>query len=120
MSVRIVRLGSKRLPGEGARLGTVRRPPRGVARKDYARLDWYDAWFPVLAPSVPTMKLGLASQASKPGSAAIAARQWAAFARKYRAEMRAPGVQLVVTDHVSLSCRNPADRRSRPLKFVYR
>lgn len=102
MSVRIVRLGSKRLPGEGARLGTVRRPPRGVARKDYARLDWYDAWFPVLAPSVPTMKLGLASQASKPGSAA-AARQWAAFARKYRAEMRAPAARQALDALAALS-----------------
>ena len=90
MTVRIVRLGSKRIPGEGARLGTVRRPPRGVAKKDFARLDWYDAWFPVLAPSVPTMKLGLASQDPKPGAAAAAARKWAAFARRFRAEMRAP------------------------------
>ena len=80
MSVRIVRLGTRRAPDEGVRLGTVRRPPRGVPRKDFARLDWYDAWFPVLAPSVATMKIGLAAES---------ARQWAAFARKYRAEMKA-------------------------------
>ena len=61
--------------------GTVRRPPRGVRKQDFARLDWYDVWFPVLAPSVPTMKLGLSAQN---------ARQWTAFARKYRAEMAAP------------------------------
>ena len=81
MSVRIVRLGTRRAPDEGVRLGTVRRPPRGVPRKDFARLDWYDAWFPVLAPSVATMKIGLAAESQ---------RQWAAFARKYRAEMKAP------------------------------
>ena len=86
MTVRIVRLGSKRVAGEGTLLGTVRRPPRGVAKKDFARLDWYDVWFPVLAPTVDTMKLGLAAQAG--GKAAE--RQWAMFARRYRAEMRAP------------------------------
>ena len=51
MSVRIVRLGTARVAGEGTRLGTVRRPPRGVPKADFARLDWYDVWFPVLAPS---------------------------------------------------------------------
>ena len=81
MTVRIVRLGQPRLAREGTRLGTVRRPPRGVPKKDFARLDWYDVWFPVLAPSVATMKLGLAAKTDK---------QWAAFARKYRAEMAAP------------------------------
>lgn len=81
MTVRIVRLGQPRLAEEGTRLGTVRRPPRGVPKKDFARLDWYDVWFPVLAPSVATMKLGLAAKTDK---------QWAAFARKYRAEMAAP------------------------------
>jgi uncharacterized protein YeaO (DUF488 family) len=81
MTVRIVRLGQPRLADEGTRLGTVRRPPRGVPKKDFARLDWYDVWFPVLAPSVATMKLGLAAKTDK---------QWSAFARKYRAEMAAP------------------------------
>jgi len=81
MTVRIVRLGQPRAPHEGTRLGTVRRPPRGVPKKDFARLDWYDTWFPVLAPSVATMKLGLGASSD---------RQWAAFARRYRAEMRVP------------------------------
>jgi len=80
MTVHIVRLGSPRIEGEGVRLGTVRRPPRGVSKKDFSRLDWYDAWFPVLAPSVATMKLGLAADTDK---------QWAAFVRKYRSEMSA-------------------------------
>jgi uncharacterized protein YeaO (DUF488 family) len=81
MSVRVVRLGSPRLPGEGTRIGTVRRPPRGVPKEAFASQNWYDVWFPNLAPSVETMKLGQAA-----GSAA----QWAAFTRKYRAEMATP------------------------------
>ena len=79
MSIRIVRLGTPRARGEGIRLGTVRRPPRGVPRKDFARLDWYDVWFPILAPSAALMKAGLAATTQK---------EWAAFVRKYRAEMR--------------------------------
>jgi len=81
MAVRIVRLGSARRAGEGLRIGTVRRPPRGVPRSAFASQDWYDVWFPNLAPSVATMKFG--QQATTPA-------QWAAFARKYRAEMAAP------------------------------
>jgi uncharacterized protein YeaO (DUF488 family) len=81
MSIRIVRLGSPRAKHEGTRIGTVRRPPRGVPKAQFAAQDWYDVWFPVLAPSVPTMKLGL--------SAGTPAR-WAAFVKRYRAEMKAP------------------------------
>lgn len=84
MSVRIVRLGSPRARGEGTRLGTVRRPPRGVPKAQYAAQNWYDVWFPNLAPSVETMKLGL--QASTPA-------RWAAFTRRYKAEMAAPGAR---------------------------
>ncbi len=82
MSVKIVRLGAPRLPGEGIRIGTVRRPPRGVPRDKFASEDWYDVWFPNLAPSVATLQLGLAAET---------AAQWSAFARKYRAEMAKPG-----------------------------
>jgi uncharacterized protein YeaO (DUF488 family) len=81
MSIRIVRLGSPRLPGEGTRIGTVRRPPRGVPKAQFARDDWYDVWFPTLAPSLETMKIGLA--ASTP-------EQWRVFSRKYLGEMAAP------------------------------
>lgn len=81
MSVHIVRLGSKRTADEGTRIGTVRRPPRGVPKEKFASEDWYDVWFPNLAPSVATMKLGLAAESDA---------QWAGFARKYRAEMAAP------------------------------
>lgn len=81
MSIRIVRLGTPRLPGEGTRIGTVRRPPRGVPKSEFARQNWYDVWFPVLAPSVETMKLGQAAETPA---------QWAAFAKRYRKEMGAP------------------------------
>lgn len=78
MSVRIVRLGSPRLPGEGLRIGTVRRPPRGVRREEFATRDYYDVWLPTLAPSPATVALGLA---------AASEREWQAFVRRYRREM---------------------------------
>lgn len=81
MSVRIVRLGGPRSPGEGLRIGTVRRPPRGVPKAEFSTQNWYDVWFPNLAPSVETMKLG--QEATSPS-------QWAAFTRRYKAEMAAP------------------------------
>jgi len=81
MAIRIVRLGSARSQGEGLRIGTVRRPPRGIPKSEFAAQDWYDVWFPVLSPSVETLKMGQ--------TAATPAR-WAAFVRKYRAEMSAP------------------------------
>ena len=84
MSVRIVRLGTPRVPGEGIRIGTVRRPPRGVPKSQFAAQDWYDVWFPNLAPSVETMKLGLGAES---------AAQWSAFARKYKAEMAMPAAK---------------------------
>lgn len=96
MSVHIVRLGSQRAADEGVRLGTVRRPPRGVPRKDFARLDWYDVWFPVLAPSVGTMKAGLAAESD---------RQWASFSRKYRAEMKTPAASQSLDVLAALSHR---------------
>jgi uncharacterized protein YeaO (DUF488 family) len=80
MVLRIVRLGTPRVAGEGIRIGTVRRPPRGVPKAEFAARDFYDVWFPTLAPSPETMKLG--QEASTPA-------QWAAFTRKFRAEMAA-------------------------------
>lgn len=82
MSVRIVRLGTPRLPGEGTRIGTVRRPPRGVPKARFSTQDWYDVWFPTLAPSLATMKQGQGAESPA---------QWSAFTRKYKAEMAAPG-----------------------------
>lgn len=81
MAVRIVRLGSARLEHEGVRIGTVRRPPRGVPKTAYAEQNWYDVWYPNLAPSAETMKLG---------QAATTPEQWAQFARRYRSEMSSP------------------------------
>lgn len=81
MVIRVVRLGSARVEGEGTRIGTVRRPPRGVPKSEFAARNWYDVWFPNLAPSAETMKLG--QEAATPA-------QWAAFIRKYRAEMSKP------------------------------
>jgi uncharacterized protein YeaO (DUF488 family) len=81
VAIRVVRLGTKRAPGEGLRIGTVRKPPRGVPKARFGKDDWYDAWFPTLAPSLETMKLGLAARSE---------RDWNRFARKYRAEMAKP------------------------------
>jgi len=81
MVVRVVRLGSPRAKEEGTRIGTVRRPPRGVPRTEFASRNWYDVWFPNLAPTPETMKLA---------QAATTPAQWAAFKKKYRAEMATP------------------------------
>jgi uncharacterized protein YeaO (DUF488 family) len=81
MSIRVVRLGTARLPREGLRLGTVRRPPRGVPKARFAKDDWYDLWLPDLAPSE-----ALVRQAQR----AASGRDWSAFARKYRKEMSTP------------------------------
>jgi len=78
VTVRIVRLGSPRARDEGLRIGTVRRPPRGVRKADFARGNWYDVWFPNLAPAAATVKLGLTAETP---------RAWAAFRERYRAEM---------------------------------
>jgi uncharacterized protein YeaO (DUF488 family) len=81
MSIFIVRLGTPRKRGEGLRIGTVRRPPRGVPRSDFARLDYYDVWFPNLSPSAE-----LVQEALSVGNE----RELAAFRRKFRREMSAP------------------------------
>ncbi len=81
MAIRVVRLGSPRAAGEGLRLGTVRRPPRGVPKAEHASRDFYDAWLPELAPSEKLVKE--ARQAADE-------RAWRAFERRYRAEMKRP------------------------------
>jgi uncharacterized protein YeaO (DUF488 family) len=81
MPIHIVQLGSPRKAGEGLRLGTVRRPPRGVPKSDFARLDYYDVWFPNLSPSAELVQEALH---------AATEREWTAFSRKFRREMREP------------------------------
>jgi uncharacterized protein YeaO (DUF488 family) len=81
MPIRIVRLGTPRAKNEGLRIGTVRRPPRGVPKEKFASENWYDIWFPNLAPSLETMKQAQAAETPA---------QWNAFVRKYRAEMATP------------------------------
>lgn len=78
MPVRIVQLGSRRAKDEGLRIGTVRRPPRGVPKAEFAKRDYYDAWLPALSPSTDLVALGRAAADEK---------AWREFARKYRAEM---------------------------------
>lgn len=94
MAVRIVRLGSPRHTREGLRLGTVRRPPRGVPKADFASGNWYDVWYPNLAPSIETMQLGQAAETPA---------QWTAFTRKYRAEMDAPDASRTLDVLAALS-----------------
>lgn len=94
MSIRIVRLGSPRAPDEGVRIGTVRRPPRGVPKREFARQDWYDTWFPVLAPSVETMKLGQGAETPA---------QWTVSIKRYRKEMAAPEAVQALALLVALS-----------------
>ncbi|MCZ7554873.1 MAG: DUF488 family protein [Bacteroidia bacterium] len=81
MAISIVRLGSERLPGEGLRIGTVRRPPRGVPKSEFAAQNWYDVWYPNLAPTAETLKMG---------QSASTATEWTAFVRKFRSEMSEP------------------------------
>jgi uncharacterized protein YeaO (DUF488 family) len=81
VSIRIVRLGTPRRRGEGLRIGTVRRPPRGVAKSQFAVQNWFDIWLPELAPGAGNVKLA---------QAAGTARQWSAFVKRYRAEMATP------------------------------
>ena len=81
MTVRVVRLGTARIRGEGIRIGTVRHPPRGVPKSEHAAQNWYDVWFPELAPSARAVKLAQAAETE---------RQWAAFVRRYRTELAAP------------------------------
>lgn len=78
MAVRIVRLGTKRLPNEGLRIGTVRRPPRGVPKAEFSSGNWYDVWLPNLAPTAETVKLAQNNSSN---------REWSVFEKRYRAEM---------------------------------
>jgi len=93
--IRVVRLGTPRAPDEGSRLGTVRRPPRGVAKRDYARRDFYDVWVPDLAPS-PALFSWVKSQP-------LTDARWRTYARRYRAEMKRPESQRLIALLAALS-----------------
>ena len=95
MAIRVVRLGAPRQAGEGLRLGTVRRPPRGIRRDELARRDYYDVWLPELAPSAPLVSWALFEPLNP--------RRWATFQRRYRAEMRRPAVQRLIALLAALS-----------------
>ena len=81
MAIRIVRLGTTRRRGEGLRLGTVRRPPRGVPKSQFAKQDWYDVWLPTLAPSAALMRRTSIDEAGK---------WWPAFAKRFQSELNQP------------------------------
>ncbi len=81
MTLRIVQLGSERHKDEGLRIGTVRRPPRGVPKSEYSSRNWYDVWLPDVAPTQELMKIGHAVKTDK---------DWNSFAKKYRSELKNP------------------------------
>ena len=115
MTLRIVRLGTPRAQDEGTRIGTVRRPPRGVPRSAFASDDWYDVWFPNLSPSAELVKQALASQSDM---SPAGEKAWAAFTRGFRAEMARPenahaiALLAAMSTHANLSvgcyCENEA------------
>lgn len=94
MAIRIVQLGQARHPNEGTRIGTVRRPPRGVRKDRYAADNWYDVWLPELSPSGDLVAKALAADTDK---------EWAAFKRAYRTEMKAPAASRVLDLLAALS-----------------
>ena len=94
MAIRIVRLGTPRLPGEGLRIGTVRRPPRGVVKSEYASKNYFDVWLPGLAPTPGLVKLALAAESP---------RDWRRFVTKYRREMAATNESTTLDMLVALS-----------------
>ena len=117
MAIFIVRLGTPRRSGEGVRIGTVRRPPRGVAKEDFARLDYYDVWFPNLSPSAELVKEALHAEDE---------RAIAAFRRKFRHEMAAPDrsreldVLAALSHHTNLAVGCYCEDEHRCHRFVLR
>jgi uncharacterized protein YeaO (DUF488 family) len=95
MAIRVIRLGSPRLPNEGLRLGTVRRPPRGVRKESYASEDYFDLWLPDLAPSAPLVSWAL--------SEAFTEKRWARYAKSYRQEMKRPEARRLIALLAALS-----------------
>lgn len=104
MPIRIVRLGTPRAPGEGTRIGTVRRPPRGVPKAEFASRDYYDVWFPLLSPSPQLVHQALHSQA-EPHSAQ-AQKEWAQFVKQFRRELAQPEASRTLDLLAALSHRS--------------
>jgi uncharacterized protein YeaO (DUF488 family) len=94
MAIRVVQLGSQRAKGEGPRLGTVRRPPRGVPKSEHASRDFYDVWLPELAPSEALVELALRARGD---------REWQGFVKRYRAEMKRPAAARLLALLAALS-----------------
>ena len=94
MAIRVVQLGSRRAPGEGLRLGTVRRPPRGVPKDEFASRDFYDVWLPDLAPTEDLVKVALRARD---------ARAWQGFVKRYRSEMKRPQAKRLLVLLAALS-----------------
>ena len=105
MPIRIVRLGSPREKGEGLRIGTVRRPPRGVPKTDYAKRDFYDVWLPVLSPSQELMNEGKSAQDEA---------SWSVFKKKFRAEMNRPEASRLLDLLAALSRQTDLKCPCRP------
>src|SRR4051794_3417410 len=96
MAIRVVRLGEDRAPDEGPRLGTVRRPPRGVKKSDYAKLDFFDVWLPELAPSAKLVKWYFEQPEMTPA-------KWASYSRSYPREMNEPAARRLIETLATLS-----------------
>ena len=94
MAIRVVRLGSARLHGEGLRIGTVRRPPRGIRKAEYATRNYYDLWLPALSPSAEAVTQALSARVDI---------DWKRFVRRYRREMAAPSARTLVDLLAALS-----------------
>jgi len=88
MSIRVVRLGTPRVPNEGLRLGTVRRPPRGVRKENYAKEDYFDVWMPELAPSADLVSWALSEPFTQ--------KRWVRYEKAYRSQMRKPAPQRLL------------------------
>jgi uncharacterized protein YeaO (DUF488 family) len=95
MAIRVIRLGSPRLPNEGLRLGTVRRPPRGVRKENFASQDYFDLWLPDLAPSAPLVSWALSEPFTE--------KLWARYAKSYRQEMKRPEAKRLIALLAALS-----------------
>jgi uncharacterized protein YeaO (DUF488 family) len=111
MAIRVVRLGSERFPDEGLRIGTVRRPPRGVPKKEFASRNFYDIWLPILSPTPATVKLGLDARTD---------REWAKFIGNFAGDEGRPGATLNLLAALShhATSRSVVTAKTKPLSPI--